>query len=302
MKKFILVLLTFSLLVFTYTTPDAANNFTDIQSSDWYYDNVKFLVNNNIIDGYPDNTFKPDNTMQVDQFIKTMIIALGYDISNGDDYWAQPYIDKALSLGIIYDGEFSSYTDYINRAQMAKIAVSVVEMLEREKTYKYVGDDEYKIDNHIMGLLPSNYKYDIYKSYELGILLGYPDLTFRPNNALKRSEACTVIRRVIDEDSREPYVDTGVMIIDNLNKNDPNSADFYIEINMNEPLDMQYIQVEEFLTNAIGTDLTETVMDFVKQKNTVLQELPSTYFDWKDGKKIQVLSPSKEILITIRGL
>jgi len=179
--------------------------FTDVNTSDWYTDHVKALVQAGIIDGYTDNTFKPTKTIQADEFIKTMVVALGYNPGNGSGYWAQLYIDKAISLGIIRSTDFSSYTKPITRGEMAKICQKVVESLEGNQSYKLESDIQMALTDYST-VRSSGYESYILHVYELGIITGYPDGSFGPNKLLMRSEASTVIRRIIDTTIRQPFV------------------------------------------------------------------------------------------------
>ncbi|MDD2262363.1 MAG: S-layer homology domain-containing protein, partial [Clostridia bacterium] len=56
------------------------SKFIDIESTGWYFEPVIQLYGMNIIDGYPDNTFKPDGNVKTDELIKMIIKALGFDI------------------------------------------------------------------------------------------------------------------------------------------------------------------------------------------------------------------------------
>ncbi len=178
--------------------------FTDVNSADWYHDHVKALVVAGIIDGYNDSTFKPSKTIQVDEFLKTMVVALGYNPGNGSSYWAQLYIDKALSLGIIKSTDFSSYNKPITRAEMAMICENVLVALEGSKSYTLSSDIKGKLMDY-SSVASSGYENNILHVYELGIITGYPDGTFGPNKQLMRSEASTVIRRIIDASVRKPF-------------------------------------------------------------------------------------------------
>lgn len=207
MKKKIVILIVLATMLTNAIF--ASMTFTDVKESSWYYQNVQVLVEEGIIDGYGDGVFGPEDTMTADQFIKTMVVALGHKLTNGTEYWAQPYIDKALELNIIEEGDFSSYKSQITRAEMAKMVVKVVESLEGSKTYEYnttTNDllltqiaDRHLISDEMMEAFIS-------KSYELGIITGYDTGAFKPDASLKRSEACTVIRRVIDATQRKPFV------------------------------------------------------------------------------------------------
>ncbi len=196
------------LTFFSFTSTASTNNFTDLKSSDWFYDTVQVLVDKDIISGYGDGQFHPNDMMQVDQFIKTMVVALGENPGNGSEYWAQTYIDQAIAMGILKENDFDDYTAMITRAEMAMLSVRTLTSLEGEADYDYeaiVGSSLYRgiIDrDDIKDEVVAEF---ICHAYESGLITGYPDNTYRPNDGLKRSEACTVIQRVIDASKRKPY-------------------------------------------------------------------------------------------------
>ncbi|PKM50567.1 MAG: hypothetical protein CVV02_10725 [Firmicutes bacterium HGW-Firmicutes-7] len=304
MKKVgISVIMIALILVFTFNTGKGLGIFKDLKESDWFYENVVVLVGKGIIEGYTDGEFKPTIAMTTDQFIKTMVVALGHKLENGREYWAEPYIEKALDLGIVKNGDFTSYNNTITRAEMAMLTVRVVEMLEGVKTYTYVGSEEEKITSTISDYssASASLKPYIIKAYELGTITGYPDGKFKPRDSLKRSEACTVIRRVIDEKMRDRFVFYGIEIIDNLDGHDPDLVDFVIRINVLSPLEAQYDKTKTFLLDAVGEKLTNEIMILVKTKTDFQDIIPSKFFEWKGDKKIEVASPGGYTDISISG-
>jgi len=180
----------------------AASVFQDVEESAWYYNNVMTLTQDTrgIIKGYPDGRFMPMTALSKDQFITMVVRACGFEPGNGQDYWAQNYIDKALEIGLLEDGDFNTYNGTINREEMSMIVVRAVQYLEGEKSYtdltqvlQVVNDSEdftYKYRNYIM------------QTYQLGIITGYPDHTFRPQGVLNRSEASAVVVRLINPNER----------------------------------------------------------------------------------------------------
>lgn len=281
----------------------AVGMLNDIKDTDWYYENVMVLVNKGIIEGDSYGNFMPNHNMTVDQFIKTMVVALGYNLEKDKDYWAQPFIDKAFELGIIKEGEFTSFKEQISRGQMAILTVRVVEMLEGTKHYTYSGNEANKLISTIKDYSSINdaQKDYVLKAYELGTITGYPDGNFKANLYLKRSEACTVIRRVIDSKERVPYIYSGIEIMDNLDGHDPELLAFNIFINVLSPLEPQYIEAEAFLNKAVGESLTIEIMKVVKTKTMGDQILRSTLFKWDNRQKIEVVSKGGHTDITIRG-
>ena len=41
----------------------AANRFEDVERADWYYAAVTTMANEGVVSGYPDGTFRPNDTL-----------------------------------------------------------------------------------------------------------------------------------------------------------------------------------------------------------------------------------------------
>ena len=90
-----------------------SNSFSDVSAGKWYNAAVSTLVNAEIINGYPDGSFKPDRNITRAEFIKLVVAMFGVDESATASYtdlkstnWAYPYIATATSNGWI-----TGYTD-----------------------------------------------------------------------------------------------------------------------------------------------------------------------------------------------
>jgi hypothetical protein len=105
----IFICILFSMNLLSIAAEDASSQLWDLTNAGvphWAKNHVDALLSKGIIAGYPDGTFKPDNTVETDAFIKMVVCALGYSLDNGKDYWAMPFIDKAKeisSIGEYYD-------------------------------------------------------------------------------------------------------------------------------------------------------------------------------------------------------
>lgn len=126
------------------TVSTALASFSDVSSSNPNYDAIVYAEQNNIVSGYPDGTFKPNNQINRAEFTKIAVGAFtgynpsqdpsGYDIYalvgvNFSDAvsgeWYVPYLRKAVSNGIISgypDGTFKPANN-INFAEASKIIV-----------------------------------------------------------------------------------------------------------------------------------------------------------------------------------
>lgn len=105
--------------------PAAASTLTDINQS-WAKAEIQALVDDNVISGYPDNTFRPDKTVTRGEFAKMLTKAFNLkadkSISFKDtkDHWAEKYVGIAAANNITTgysDGTFRPNAP-ITRAEM----------------------------------------------------------------------------------------------------------------------------------------------------------------------------------------
>ncbi|MEN8904384.1 MAG: S-layer homology domain-containing protein [Clostridiales bacterium] len=62
-------------------TKNYSLDFQDIKSTHWAYNNLKIAVNKNLISGYLDKTFRPNNKVNYAEALTIIINALGYSKS-----------------------------------------------------------------------------------------------------------------------------------------------------------------------------------------------------------------------------
>lgn len=170
-------------------------------SSHWAKNYIESLIDKKAIAGYEDGSFKPDQSVSNAEFTKILITALGYaDINNASaGHWAAGYIDKAVEVGILKEGEFKQLDENITRAQMAAmIARSIKEdILSKEELGKWEG----QIKDY--SNIPSLYKDYVLTAYTKGIITGYQDGTFKSEKTATRAEASTMIIRMLEKDKRK---------------------------------------------------------------------------------------------------
>jgi len=148
MKFKTLTSLTLASIMMLFSTPMAlAANFTDLTADHWAYMQINDLTDRGIISGYPDNTFKPDNS--------------------------------------------------VNRVEFTKMVLKVLDKDAMEITQKNVFTD----------LSLDFWAYDdILRSKELGLVVGYPDNTFKPYKNITKSEATSIIAKTIKKKNCEYLV------------------------------------------------------------------------------------------------
>ena len=179
--------------------------FTDVKETDWFYKDVMELTRRGLISGYSDNTFKPNAQIRVDEFTKILISAIDENIKpSQSNYWADSYINRAKELGIIQDGEFTNYTRYITRGEMARMIALAGESV-KEKGISLDVPDNYKSYYYLItdySTLDSNSKDIALKVFVSGIISGFSDGSFGFDKNATRAEASAIIMRFLDKERR----------------------------------------------------------------------------------------------------
>lgn len=178
--------------IFEYTI----NKFSDVNNNDWYGRNVSYLVGLNIIAGYSDGTFRPNDPINVDAFTKMIVTALNLPVKGASGYWAQPLIDKAIEVGIIKKGEFSQYDRPITRGEMARMIVRAMDESPSQDLSSYIWaiKDYEDIDRDL--------RESVLLAYSTGIMTGIGNGSFAACSNANRASAATMILRLIDKSSR----------------------------------------------------------------------------------------------------
>lgn len=286
-KKLILILFLTVTFVFAFLTNTYADEdviqYSDVKSTDWFYNDLVKITKLNIINGYNDNTFKPTSTLKFEHFVKIIVNAINpnEDLTNNSNaLWYQRYIDIALQNGYITEEMTGLINSDITRDTMSQIIYNVLskqenfqELTEKEinffvNTYK----DIEKTDTNVMQMMKK------------GIILGYTDMTFKKNNCLKRQEVVAVIMRLLDIDNRQPIK---IVIPKELSDfAEPNLSNLYelpCKIETVEKLNSWYDNdlfhnendVAEMVTNFMNftSNIDYTTIDFTEMKKTLIYNL-----------------------------
>jgi len=138
-KKIFIVLIMLLSFLNAGLMPALAENFYDVNQDYWAYQSIQDLSGQNIISGYSDNTFRPDNSVTRAEFATMIIKSLnreGMPITrkaNFSDvslsFWAYDNIQRAYDLGLISgfsNGTFKP-SSYITRAEVLAILSKTVQ-------------------------------------------------------------------------------------------------------------------------------------------------------------------------------
>jgi hypothetical protein len=168
----------------------------------WAKPYIDRLIEKEIIVGYPDGTFKPNNNVEVDAYIKMVICALGNNFENGKDNWASPFINKAIELKLIDNNEFNTYRRSITREEAAKIIIQALATTEKLPSVEQINKYISRVPDYTK--ITDKYKHHALYAYATGMITGDPKSNFNPKDNLTRAEAATVIMRLLDKSIRKP--------------------------------------------------------------------------------------------------
>ncbi|MGG3884080.1 S-layer homology domain-containing protein [Brevibacillus panacihumi] len=119
MKKSVLISsLAVGLLTTSVVPAFAAVSFTDVKKTDWFYNTIEYGEQNNMISGYLDGTFRPNQTVMEGEFVKMFLSAyLPIEAGQGNN-WADPYYDYAEKMNYPVTG---NRNEPITRGVVAEI-------------------------------------------------------------------------------------------------------------------------------------------------------------------------------------
>lgn len=182
--------------------------FTDVDSTSDYYDALKYLKDNEIIGGYPDGSFKPDQTINRAEFTK---IVMG---ANTEATTIDGCLDMKLAT--------TEYTEGWNGIVSIFLDVTTDTNSETEPEWYF------------------NY---VCQAQKTNLIAGYPDGTFKPAQNINFVEAAKIITKsALDqaESTSEPWYMDYVMALEGKNAIPMTITTFEKKITRGEMAEMMY--------------------------------------------------------------
>src|SRR6056297_254777 len=129
-------------------------SFADAQGH-WAQSYVGFAAAMDIVNGYPDGTFRPDQTMTMNEAVTMVVRALGYtdDVLKGS--WPTNYKVKALDLGLTEDVTVSGdasrgATAIVLHNSLEARLVEIIRDSNGLFTFEYIDTGEKDADNNVI--------------------------------------------------------------------------------------------------------------------------------------------------------
>ncbi|WP_050183940.1 S-layer homology domain-containing protein [Domibacillus robiginosus] len=195
MKKLCAALLAAGLLFTQSAYASAA--FKDVGRTYWANEEITYLTNKKIISGFKDQTFQPNASVTKIQAMIMTAKALNLDLSNrpapGFNDLPKSSSGYAEAAAIVDEGLFPKSASLkpaepITRVQMARMLTAA---------FKWKASDSVSFKDVPKSFWGHPY---ITALADQNITLGYPDGTFKPNNALTRSQFSVFLARALNND------------------------------------------------------------------------------------------------------
>lgn len=175
--------------------------FSDVQTSDWFYDSVKTAYEYGLMVGDSATTFHPNGNVTIAETV-TLAARLRSIFYTGENFfeastpWYQTYVDYALTNRII-SAEYADYTREATRAEYAAILSAAFPDHALKKINQVP-------DNSIPDvMLSSPYGEAVYRLYRAGVLIGGDyNGTFSPDGSIRRSEVAAIVSRMANAGKR----------------------------------------------------------------------------------------------------
>lgn len=203
-----------SVIISENILPEVKNNFMDLTGYDWARDDIQSLFAKNIVTGYSETEYAPSKSISRIEFMTMLSRLLKYYDTLGttggsvyyypdynENHWSKEeydYLLRCYNLLVPSDVSsigFDAITDVfgvgalrmdqpITRAEVVALMDLFLNNVSEELSFTDV--------------TPSTQFYaSIVKAYANGIINGYPDDSFKPNNSITRAEMAVMLNRYI---------------------------------------------------------------------------------------------------------
>ena len=183
---------------FTFTR-DYADNFTDVPANAWFYTYVRDAYRIGLANGTSATKFSPDTTFTVAQAltaaanIHTIYSGKTVDTA-GAVNWYDPYVNYCIANGIITASQFTDYNKNITRGDMAVVFANILPA-EEYAAVRTGSNPDVTSDLACYAA--------VQKLFNAGIVGGDAGTgNYRPNDSIKRSEACVIFTRIALKSAR----------------------------------------------------------------------------------------------------
>ncbi len=285
-NRIIPIILAVTLTLCTLVTPTFARGkiFYDVSPEYWAYNYITTMAEEGIINGYEDNTFKPENTVLRCEFAKLLASCTDTFLILKDDIpfedvtmldWYAVFLMRVKDYINSYTEGGKTYFKPYKNATREDVATAIVKALGYEPAKSIKSLDSAFADS---GKISAENKPYIAVAVEKNIIKGYEDRTFRPDASLTRAEAATLLFRAfgfeLPEKVAYAYPGTTVETFDSitgieLTKTYTQDGDTYYEYFVADTSGeyKDFLKYIEYLTyNTQPVTITDAIIGFICNK------------------------------------
>lgn len=209
MKKLLSFLTATGLSLVLATSAFAATNLTDINGPECYAKaDIQYLVDQGIVNGYEDNTFRPTKDINREEFAKLLCLAMDLPLDadasavfTDVEDWARPYVGALVNADLTSGKTSNTYgaTDNLTREEMATFFIRAMGLEDRAATL--LTDEIIQNSFNDAAQVQDYAKANVALSQALGFIKG-DGTNFNPGaNAERQAVAALVCRYMTKFDS-----------------------------------------------------------------------------------------------------
>ncbi|WP_017756780.1 S-layer homology domain-containing protein [Calidifontibacillus oryziterrae] len=164
----------------------------------WAEGDINAMVDKGLIGGYPDGTFKPNAQITRAEFSAILNRSLGFDAQAGSafsdtkNHWAANDINTLFKNNIIQSKDYGN--KYVPNKNITRLEMARMIARSLKETAKDNGASKFKD----VGKVSSEDLKHISLNVEKGVIGGYPDQTFKPDQSATRAEASKMLKKMLD--------------------------------------------------------------------------------------------------------
>ncbi|MFZ5648477.1 MAG: S-layer homology domain-containing protein, partial [Bacillota bacterium] len=173
---------------------------TDI-AGHWAVGQIGDWINKGLASGYPDGTFRPDNTISRAEFVTMANSAFGFNQTGQVNFtdvdstkWFAGEVSKARAAGYISGYEDGTFRpeNQISRQEAASMLAGILKSVTSENTGALSAFKD-------AGSIPQWSRGSVAAVVARGFMSGYPDQTYRPDKPITRAEALSTLDRALQK-------------------------------------------------------------------------------------------------------
>ena len=199
-------------------TRNYSGQFDDVSDTAWYASSVKNCYEYGLINGSSENAYNPQGFFTLAE--AATVAARMHNLYNGGNgilppasgAWYESAVEYCINNNIFSKGEYSDFTRYATREEMAAIMVAALPKSEwsKKNNVSIIPD----VENNGGKVSDA-----IYTLYNAGILAGGDEYgRFQPKASVTRAEVAALVERMVDFDKRldvklTPISEKGAVVI-----------------------------------------------------------------------------------------